>query len=69
MKPPVMSAEDILPLVQQLPRDERMRLVKLVLAAEVDADAYRECPPNAEEFGKDDDGMRWDAEGWDEFKA
>jgi hypothetical protein len=66
-----LTAHDLWPLVLKLPHDERVRLAKLVLeaAATDDAAAYRAAPPDAGEFGSEDDSLGWEAEGWEEFSA
>lgn len=64
-----MTADDILPLVVSLPREERVRLIRMIgnCAGMDDASAYRNAPPHPDEFGSDSDSLGWDAEGWEEF--
>jgi hypothetical protein len=68
-----LSALDLLPLLLKLPADEQVRLAALALEAahrqRSDAEAYRQTPPTADEFGDVDDNLGWDADGWDEFHA
>ena len=68
-----ITANDLWPLVQKLPHDEQVRLAKLALRAAAqgtsDGPAYRAAPPRADEFSQEDDGLAWEAEGWDEFDA
>ncbi len=65
-----LRAEDLLPLVLKLSQGERTRLAKLALAAPAgDAAAYRAHPVSPEELGSDEDGLGWEAEGWDEPRA
>ncbi len=67
------TAQELWPLVENLPRDELFRLAKLALRAAAlgrsgDA-AYSAQPPTAEEFGTDDEPLAWDADGWEQFGA
>ena len=71
---PMLTAEDLWPLVLKLTHDEQVRLAKLALRAaahsgEADAEAYRVSPPGADEFSSEEDPLAWDAEGWKEFDA
>ncbi|MGK4008635.1 hypothetical protein WMF31_38865 [Sorangium sp. So ce1036] len=67
-----ITANDLLPLVLKLPRDERVRLARLALAAAAqdgpaDAAAYAKMPVQQDELGHDADEMlAWDAEGWED---
>lgn len=64
-----LRAEDLLPLIAKLPRDQRVRLAKLALSAAGTGDAavYAAVPVAADELASDEDSLGWDAEGWDEF--
>lgn len=64
-----LRAEDLLPLIAKLPRDQRVRLAELALSAAGTGDAavYATVPVPADELASDDDSLGWDAEGWDEF--
>ena len=54
---PVLTADDLWPLVQKLSRDEQVRLARLALcAAGAAGDAAR-----------DESGLDWDAEGWEDL--
>jgi hypothetical protein len=69
---PMLTAEDLLPLVQKLPHDEQVRLAKLALQAAAesvgsDAESYRIHPPGKDEFSSGEEPLAWEAEGWDEF--
>jgi hypothetical protein len=66
-----LTAHDLWPLVLKLPHDERVRLAKQALkaAAEDDAAAYRAAPPDAAEFGSEDEPLSWEGKGWEEFSA
>ena len=71
---PMLTAEDLWPLVQKLPHDEQVRLAKLALRAAArsggsDADTYRASPPGRDEFSCEEEPLAWEAEGWDEFDA
>jgi hypothetical protein len=59
------KAEDLWPLVQKLPRAERIRLAKLALSADSDTAAYRAQPPSPSEFSSDEDLLAWESEGWE----
>ena len=71
---PMLTAEDLWPLVLKLTHEEQVRLAKLALRAaarsgEADAGAYRASPPGPDEFSSEEEPLAWDAEGWDEFDA
>jgi len=67
-----ITAQDLLPLVLKLPRDERVRLARLALASaagngQADAAAYAKAPVQPDELGHDAEEMlAWDAEGWED---
>jgi hypothetical protein len=64
-----LTAEDILPLVERLTPQERVRLLRLLsVQRRADGAAYRAAPPEPNEFGADDEALAWDAEGWDGIK-
>jgi hypothetical protein len=60
----VLTAEDILPLVDSLTVRERVRLQRLIASG--DASVYSSVPPSREEFSADDERLAWDADGWEE---
>lgn len=69
---PMLTAQDLWPLVQKLTHDEQVRLAKLALRAaarggESDAASYQASPPGQDEFSSGEEPLAWDAEGWDEF--
>jgi hypothetical protein len=69
-----LTADDLWPLVQKLASDQQVRLVKLALMAaasspESDRDAYRTSPPMPAELASDDEGLAWEAEGWEKVDA
>jgi hypothetical protein len=60
-----LTADDILPLVDSLTPQERVRLQRLIAKPQgADASAYRSVPPSRDEFSADDAPLAWDAEGW-----
>jgi hypothetical protein len=67
------TARDLWPLIQRLPREERLRLAKLALrsaAEEGGAEAaYAQAPAGTDEFSSDEETLAWDADGWEEFSA
>jgi hypothetical protein len=67
------TARELWPLIQRLPREERLRLAKLALrsaAEEGSAEAaYAEAPVGTDEFSSDEESLAWDADGWEEFSA
>jgi hypothetical protein len=68
------KAEDLLPLVQELPPEERVRLARLVLqvpgsSPSSDVDAYRREPPHEDEFSTEDDPLAREGNGWEAFYA
>lgn len=67
------TAQDLWPLVEQLPHDEQVRLARLALRAAAlgrsAAAAYRAQPATADEFGTDEDPLAWEGEGWEQFSA
>ncbi|MDQ3037954.1 MAG: hypothetical protein M3Y87_36500 [Myxococcota bacterium] len=64
-----LRAEDLLPLIAKLPREQQVKLARLALSAARagDAAAYAASPVSPAELGTEDDSLGWDAEGWDEF--
>jgi hypothetical protein len=68
-----LTADDLLPLIAQLPHDEQVRLAQLVLRARRDATrdvaAYRGMPVRPDEFAQDQDGAAWEGEGWEAYGA
>ena len=65
-----MRAEDLLPLVAKLPREQRVRLARLAIASAAagdDAAAHAAHPVDPDEVTSDDEALSWDGEGWDEF--
>lgn len=73
MTPP-LTAQDLIPLLMKLPREEQMKLARLALRAagrdaESDAPAWRAVPPGADEFSSDEDPLVWEGGGWDEFQT
>lgn len=63
-----LTADDILPLVDSLTLQERVRLLRLIAIPQGgDASVYRSVPPSHDEFSADDDPLAWDAEGWEEI--
>ena len=64
--PRALTADDILPLVDSLTAQERVRLQRLIASPEGgDAVVYRFLPPSRAEFSADDEPLAWDAEGWE----
>jgi hypothetical protein len=68
--PEPLTANDLLPLVAKLSREEQIRLAQLTLRAardsSLDAAAYRATPVYPDELSRgDDDGAAWEAEGWE----
>ena len=71
----MFKAEDLWPLVSKLPREERIRLVRRALVADIlpdtatDAERYRVMPVHPGEFDAgNDDPMAWEADGWEDVK-
>lgn len=61
-----LTADDILPLVDSLTTQERLRLLRLIaIAPGDDASVYQGVPPSRNEFSADDEPLAWDAEGWE----
>ena len=67
-----ITADDLWPLVAKLSPEERIRLVRIVLlrsrAPASAARGYDGAPVGQEEFSQDDDGLAWEAEGWDDVR-
>ena len=63
------TAEEALTLLTELPRTERVRLVRLIVAeaGNNDAMAYEAMPVRPDEFLCDEGAMAWDADGWEEY--
>lgn len=70
---PTLTADDLWPLVEKLSHDQQVKLARRALLAAArsgaDADAYRAAPPAPDDFGSDEEGAAWEAEGWEEFQA
>ena len=63
-----LTADDILPLVESLTPQERVRLLRLIATRQgSDASLYQHLPPSREEFVQDDEPLAWDAEGWEDI--
>lgn len=70
-----LTAYDVWPLVRKLAPEERARLVAMTTALNLsdagqdasDAEKYVATPVRPGEFSAENDGLAWDAEGWDEF--
>jgi hypothetical protein len=63
-----LTADDILPLVDSLAPQERVRLQRLIAWPQGgDAYVYRTVPPSPDEFPADDEPLAWDAEGWEDL--
>jgi len=60
-----LSAEELFPLVDRLPPQERLRLLRLISLrpAADDRDAYVALPPRHDEFSSDTDLLAWEADG------
>ena len=67
--PPLLTADDIMPLVSSLSESERIKLLKRIASPRgVDASAYMTATPTRDEFSADDEPIAWEADGWDEFR-
>ena len=63
----VLGADDILPLVDSLTPQERMRLQRLIARAQGgDASVYLSIRSLRDEFSADQEPLAWDAEGWED---
>jgi hypothetical protein len=61
-----LRADDILPLVDSLTPQERVRLLRLIVRPQGgDETVYRSVPPSRDEFSADDEPLAWEAEGWE----
>ncbi len=61
-----LRADDILPLVDSLTPQERVRLLRLIVRPQgCDENVYRSVPPSRDEFSADDEQLAWEAEGWE----
>jgi hypothetical protein len=56
-----LIAEDVLPIIARLPREERKKLRELL-----DAQQYVDIPVKPDEFGTDEKLLELDADGWEE---
>lgn len=60
-----LTADDILPLVDSLTPQERVRLQRMIAKPQgADASVYRSVPPTRDEFSADGEPLAWDPEGW-----
>ena len=65
-----LTADDILPLVDSLAPQERVRLQRLIASPQGgDASVYRCVPPSSDEFPADDEPLASDAEGCEDLKS
>jgi len=63
--PKPLTADDIIPLVESLTPQERVRLLRLIaLPQGADPPVYQSVPPSRDEFSADEAPLAWDAEGW-----
>jgi hypothetical protein len=63
-----LTADDILPLVDSLATQERVRLQRLIARPQGgDASVYLTLPLSRDEFSADDEPLAWDAEGWEDI--
>lgn len=61
-----MTVEEIVPLVEALPPEERVRLLRLITRSRNDdSSIYAALPPAREEFSADEEPLAWDSEGWE----
>ena len=64
-----LTADDLLPLVAKLPRNEQVRLAQFALRAARDSTrdsaAYRGMPVRHDELSQDEAGAWWENEGWE----
>jgi len=61
-----LRADDILPLVESLTPQERVRLLRLIVRPQGgDEPVYRSAPPSRDEFSADDEPLAWESEGWE----
>ncbi|MCC6588344.1 MAG: hypothetical protein IT168_16750 [Bryobacterales bacterium] len=61
-----LTVEEIVPLVDALPPEERVRLVRLITRSlNSDSAIYAARPPAGDEFSTDDEPLAWDSEGWE----
>ncbi len=69
-----ITAQDLLPLVLKLSREERVRLARMAFSAaatdaRADVASYAAQPVKPDEFGQaGEDPLAWDAEGWEDVK-
>ena len=64
----VLTAADILPLIDSLTPKERVRLQRLIARQQGgDASVYRSLPPSHDEFSADEEPLAWEAEGWEDI--
>ena len=64
--PNALTVEEIFPLVESLPPDERARLLRLIARTGKDDSAvYAAIPPASEEFSADEQTLGWESEGWE----
>jgi len=66
--PKPLTVEELLPLVQSLSPQDKVRLLRLMTTTRSDAEAYRDQPPGESEFSTAEDPMAWDADGWENIE-
>ena len=63
--PHSLTVEEIVPLVEALPPEERVRLLRLITKPRSDdSTIYTAVPPTSEEFSSNEEALAWDSEGW-----
>lgn len=64
--PTPLTVEQLVPLVEALPPEERARLVRLLVGTpDADASLYSVRPTSRDEFSSDEDPLEWDSGGWE----
>lgn len=64
--PEPFTVEQIVPLVDALTPEERVRLLHLIARSrKQEAPVYAAVPPTADEFSTDEEPLAWEGEGWE----
>lgn len=65
-----VTTDDVLPLIARMATQERAKLFRAIATtarSREEAEIYRAMPTGQDEFSQDDEGLAWEAEGWEAF--
>lgn len=66
-----VTADELMPLVEALPLEERLRLMRLIALRSgtgvEDMLAYLAHPPGPDELDSDEEQLAWESDGWEDL--